>query len=226
MQHYQMKKITYNGEACPRKECAHYLITKDSFEAKLIASLVEAGSGFTAITKRVNDYRVNHLNTNHVGRSCVYLTSLRLKPKVNKIKKRQQGSLNLESEWCRASHRWSLQMCLILGELKEDAIPPKFLVDNKIPDCFSLKKVTKRELKATTIWDETHKDQQAGTIRNGTEIEFRFPWGEDGELDLENGEYADEGTRLNMKYKEQARFSLGMALQIDANGNLAKDEKD
>ena len=132
----------------------------------------------------------------------------------------------MESEWCRASHRWSQQMCLILGELKEDAIPPKFLVENKIPDCFSLKKVTKRELKATTIWDETHKDQQAGTIRNGTEIEFRFPWGEDGELDLENGEYADEGTRLNMKYKEQARFSLGMALQIDANGNIVKDEKD
>ena len=224
---YERNKKEYNGKPNPRKEWAHYLIGTGSYEATLIAELVEAGNGFTAVTRRVNEYRVNHLKVVHVGRSCVYSTSLWLKPVVSVIKKRQQGSLNLESDWCKASHRWALQQCLMLGVLKEDAVPQKFYVDGKIPKCFSIKELPKRDIRALAVWDETHKEQQEleGTLRNGTSVEFRFPWNEDGELDLENGKFRDPGTQLNMKYRDQARFSLGMRCLTDKDGNLVRDSK-
>jgi len=74
----------YTGDAEPRKEWAHCLIPTDSYQAQLIADLIEWEFGFANATFFVNMYRED-TNEIHVGVSTVYEVVKRLKPKINMI---------------------------------------------------------------------------------------------------------------------------------------------
>jgi len=122
---YKDKKEKYTGDAEPRKEWEHYLIPKESYEAQLIADLIEYEFGFSNATCFVNLWREENGKT-HVGRSCVYEVVKRLKPQITMIQKRAQGSFNLDSGWCRANHRWATQLLIKFRLLAADEVPKKF----------------------------------------------------------------------------------------------------
>ena len=132
---FQANDRAYKGEAKPRKEwsSSSYLMPKESYEAQLIAQLIEGDFGFTATMHFVNMYRAEN-DKLHVGRSAVYETCKRLKPTVTKILKRQQGNLDVTSDWCMASHRWATQLLIIFGDLKQDQVPAKFLLVERRED--------------------------------------------------------------------------------------------
>lgn len=100
---FRERSTVCDGSATPRKDWAHCLIKTASFEAQLIADMTEGNFGFMETTRKVNDYRTANRMV-CVGSSCVYLTSKRLKPVVTTIKKRQQGSLDINSGWCCSSN--------------------------------------------------------------------------------------------------------------------------
>jgi hypothetical protein len=216
---YEANGVKYNGEAEPRKEWEHYLIPTQSYQSQLIADLLEGEFGFSETTYFVNLYREEHGLT-HVGRSTVYLTAKRLKPTVTKIKKRQQGSLDLESDWCKASHRWSAQILIMF---RIPIVLPASWTVHGVPRHLSSLVVPQIDIECTQYWDESHKKQRIGMIKNGTNIEYRFPRDEDGKLDLINGRLSARGTELKMKYEKEARFSTGMCLRLDTDGKVVKD---
>ena len=123
----------------PRNVWNRYLIKTTDFEAQLIADMIEGGHGFTKTTDKVNAWRRrNRPDAIEVGRSCVYNLNKRMFPKVMTIKKRPQGSLDPNSDWTQASHRWATQLLLCYGELKQEQAPTKFLLtDLTCPVCSS-----------------------------------------------------------------------------------------
>ena len=196
------------------------MIPLDSYEAQLIADLIEWDFGFTETTFFVNMYRGEN-GSIHVGRTCVYDTCQRMQPVMTKVLKRQQGSYDVNSNWAVANYRFAIQMCLRLGVLEQEEIPleiydPK--KDGDIPDCFNVKELTPFSHANTTYWDETHKKQKLGKIKNGDNIEYRFKRSANGKFDSTNGEYGDRNAEYHMKYEKEARFCAGMVLQIDDDG--------
>ena len=221
IQLYEEKNYKYLGDARPRKEWQHYLIPLDSYEASLIADLIEGDFGFTEATDLVNEYRTD-CGVVTVGRSCVYQTSKRMNPTISKIKKRQQGSLDLNSGWCRASHRWATQLLIMFRE--DITVPEQFYKEGKLPQCYNLDDIPKVDIRCVDWWDETHKKQRVGKVKNGSKLEYRFPRSE-GSLDLESGTIKDAGFSFHMKYEKEARFMLGMRLDVDGQtGEVRKDD--
>ena len=190
----------------------------------MIADLVEADFGFSFTTFFLNLWR-RDAGKPHVGRSTVYEACKRLKSSVTTILKRQQGSIDLDSDWCKASHRWSAQLLIMFGELKREELPAKFLLEGKLPMCFQPAAVRRIKLESIHFWDETHKKQRIGKTRSGTKLEYRFNYDKDGNLDLENGTKRPRSTELKMKYTKEARFCTGTCLKIDSTGNIVYDAK-
>jgi hypothetical protein len=161
----------------------------------------------------------------HLGRSTIYNTSLRLKPNVSAITKRPQGNGNPERGFCRANYRWATQLLLMYGELAQNEVPELFKVDGNYPDCFRVDKVRKLKLEQVGFFDESHKKQKVGKTKNGKNIQVRFRRDANGNLDP-NGELAPKGYQVGMKFDKEARFCFGCALQIDKDGNVLKNDKD
>jgi len=182
---------TYTGAAEPRKEWAHYVIPLKSYQAQLTADLIELGFGFANATYFLNMYLEEH-NLPHVGRSTVYQTIKRLKPKVFMIKKRGQGSHDPTSGWCQANHRWALQLLIMYRQIETQDIPKKFLnADGTLPDCFNEDKLPHIRIDNIDFWDETHKKVRIGkykTVKGGNK------WNRRGET---NGIPVRTGNRRN-----------------------------
>ena len=216
----------YTGDAEPRKEWSHYTIPLNSYQAQLTADLIEWGFGFANTTFHVNMY-LEENNLPHVGRSTIYETVKRMKPKVTMIQKRGQGSHDPNSGWCQANHRWALQMLIMYRQIETQDIPKKFLnADGTLPDCFNEDKLPHIRIENVDFWDETHKKVRIGkykVVKGGKQLEYRFPRGTEG-LYRSNGDYRVRGTEYNMKYDSEARFSTGCAIKLDDEGRPVKDD--
>ena len=160
-----------------------------------------------------------------MGRSTVYNVVKRWKPTVSAIKKRQQGNTDPTSNWCMASHNWSLQLLVRFRQIAAPEITaPKFkLADGQLRICFRECELPPIKLEQVDFWDESHKKQRVGKCKNGQQIEYLFPRDENGKLDLENGSYGERGFVLKMKYEQEARFCLGCCLDLDSNGEVKLD---
>ena len=75
------------------------LIKVGTAEEQIIADRIEDGDSLTAATEAVNDYRIKHGITPHVGRSAVLSAYHRLEPVVTHIALRPQGNFDPGSPW-------------------------------------------------------------------------------------------------------------------------------
>lgn len=221
---YQSRSIPYDGSAEGRKEWTRYIIPLDSYEAEMVADCMEAGFGLDFTTWKVNLYRLEE-GEEHVGRSSVYQAMLRLKPEVTAITKRPQGNMDPSSNFCQANYRWATQLLLMYGDLDQKDVPEMFKVNGDFPECFQSEKLRKLKLEQITWFDESHKKQKVGRIKNGKNIQMRFKRNEEGKPDPE-GEYLPRGYEVAMKFAKEARFCYGCVLEIDDKGNMKKNSKD
>lgn len=180
---HKEKGAPHLGENEPRKEWAHCETPLDSFEAQVIADVIEQSFGFTETTFFVN-LQQEEEGKEPVGRSCLCQTVQRMKPVVTVIQKCQQGSTDVNSSWAVASHRWAAQNLIRLGELKSRDLTLDLWDGENIPDCFNDEKLTKINVLCVQEWDETHKQQRVGAAKNGEMIEHRFPRTDHGKLDF------------------------------------------
>jgi hypothetical protein len=211
---YQARKLQYDGSAEARKEWTNYKVATDSYEAKVIADCMESGFGLDFMTWFVNLYRIEE-QKEHIGRSTVYNTSLCLKPDVSAITKRPQGNCDPDSAFCQANYRWSTQLLLMYGELSQNEVPESFKDnDGNYPDCFQVDKLPKLKIQQIGWFDESHKKQKVGKMKNGKKIQMRFRRDAEGNLDP-NGELAPKGYEVGMKYDKEARFCFGCVLELD-----------
>ena len=222
---YEAKGDKYDGAGEPRKEWMHHLIGLDTFEAQLIADLIEGEFGFTNTAYFVNLYREEEHKI-HVGRTTVYNCVKQIKPTVSMIKKRQQGNTDANSNWCRASHNWALQLLVMFQQIEPQEITNKKFLDEEgyLRKCFRESELPAIKIEQVDFWDETHKKQRVGKCKNGgVQLEYLFPRDESGKLDLTHCDCRERGTSLKMKYEQEARFMTGCCLDLDANGVVKMD---
>ncbi len=101
-------------------------------------------------------------------------------------------------------------------------LPPSWTVP-QLPRNLDVLVVAQIHIECVHWWDESHKKQRIGKVKNGSSIEYQFPRDEDGKLDLLHGHLSKRGTELKMKYEKEARFSTGMCLRLDCDGEVVKD---
>ena len=199
---YKAQGKEYKGEKEPRKAWVNLLIPIKLYESQLIAELISGDFGFPMTTHFVNQYRQEHGKI-HVGHSTIYEACKQMKPSVTKILKRQQGSLDLESDWCIVSHCWATQRLIMFGYLKPEELPAKFLdEDGKVPKCFDAAHVRRIIPECINWWDETHKNQRIGKARNGTKLEWRFKLDGSASLEIVNGTLLPRSMELKMNIHE------------------------
>jgi hypothetical protein len=58
--------------------------------------------------------------------------------------------------------------------LKQEEVPECFKVDDEYPDCFRADKVRQLVLQQASWFDESHKKQKVGKLKNGKKIQMRF----------------------------------------------------
>jgi hypothetical protein len=129
-----------------------------------------------------------------------------------------------DSNFCKANYRWATQQLLRYGALKQAEVPTIFQVNGEYPKCFQVDKLKPLRLEQITWFDESHKKQHVGKMKNDKKIQMRFRRNADGKLDP-NGELCPKGYEVGMKFSKEARFCFGAALQIDANGDVVTDDK-
>ncbi|CAB9506549.1 hypothetical protein SEMRO_270_G104380.1 [Seminavis robusta] len=137
------------------------------------------------------------------------------------IKKRQQGSLNKESNWAKANFRWATQLLIRSGRFPDSELH-KLMVDGPdgekvLPDCFNKEKLPCFNDYNVIYFDESHKKVRVGTIgSNGKPVQIRFKRLANGKIAKpgEGGSYREAGTELGMKYTEEARFCLGVGKKM------------
>jgi hypothetical protein len=76
-------------------------------------------------------------------------------------------------------------------------------------DCFEPTKLQDLSIYQIAFWDEVHKEQVVGV---GGDVTYVFPQDENG-VYLQDGNVADQATKLHMKYMEQGRFWCGRAVR-------------
>lgn len=206
------------NQVFPRKFNNH-LTPQGSFQEQLVADLIEDGNSFTHATHLLNEHRREEGISNFVGRSTVYQAAQRLKPKVTAIAKRQQGSLNLESNWCQANYGWATQLLIRCDVLPPDEVEKLKLEDGTLPTFYDKAKLKPLNLDGVTFWDEAHKQMRGGNKAAGSKKERRFKRDANGKIDP-NGEYRPRSTELKMKHTEEARFSFGVAKRGDKGFRL------
>jgi hypothetical protein len=124
-----------------------------------------------------------------------------MEPIVTKVLKRQQGSHDTMSNWAIANYRWSVQVLLRMGVLEVKDIPKDLYdkdKDGDLPNCFNPEKLTPIDIKSMAYWDETHKRQKLGKIRNGGNFEYRFKRDEHGNV-ASTRQYGERNTQYQMK---------------------------
>lgn len=218
---YQERGLVYTGSNERRKEYTQHLIPVPSYEAQLIADCTEVGFGLSLTTWKVNLYRIQEGKI-HVGRSTIRNTMLRMKPDVSAITKRPQGNQDPASAFCQANYRWATQILIMFGELTQEQVPEDFKVNGEWPKCFQVEHIRKVVLPNVTWFDEAHKKQRVGKIKNGKKVQTRFPRNEAGEFDP-NGTYLPKGYELGMKYAKEARFMYGCTLELENDGSAKLD---
>ena len=209
------------GQTPPRRQRNDHLIPIGSCQEQLIADLIEDGCSFAQAAHILNEHRKEEGITTCVGRTTVWHAIQRLKPKVTAIRKRQQGSLDENSNWCRVNVRWATQLMTRHGMFPAEELEKLKDDDGELPDCCNIDKLRPLDLRGVTFWDKVHKQVRGGNKVGcaGCRKERRFKRDPvTGKLDP-NGEHADPTMELKMKCTEEARFSFGVAMKVDDEGN-------
>eukprot|EP00956_Cyclotella_meneghiniana_P020465 scaffold36269_cov40-Cyclotella_meneghiniana.AAC.2 len=205
-------------------------IKQGSIQQKLIADYREKGLSFTETTMMINRYCYeNGLET--VTRSAVVTMEGLMKPKYIPIKKRPQGSDDVNSTWAKCRYRFVTQLLIRMGyhnasyldedEIKEgavdlDALTREFPDENGgLPDFFNPVELPPLDLDAIGWWDEMHKKCFIGQYREGQKVNVQFPRNEEGGFDI-NGTYSGDdvaASNLQVKYEKEGRLCLGVAVR-------------
>ena len=126
------------------------MIDADSFDAQLIADMIEVGYSYQKCTIALN-MKKNQMNLPFVTFSAVYGVANRLDPVRRTVKKRKQGSFNPDDKWSKARKGWTKQLLVRLGKLhlnSEDG--------EEIKACYDITKMPTINLPQVVFWDETH----------------------------------------------------------------------
>ena len=182
-------------------------IRMDSHEAQIIADGIESGLSLVRVWQNVNRHRSEN-NDDLVSQSSIYYALRKMRPKMVNIKKRKQGSSEPESNWAQARYAWTRQLLARFGKLKErhpQHGPIERRFDGDLQGKLSLHQVV--------WWDETHRKCLIGGQNPSKTFQILFPRNENGDLDIENGEYSKERkTVLNVKYEKECCLGLGVAM--------------
>ena len=206
--------FTYTGDT-NRSSCGQKVsITVKSVEAQILADCLENGQSLNKAMIVVN----THCSRN--GVKCVSKSVLRrlikeMKPIKCQLEKKKQGSRDKTSKWARARMNWVTYLLVQLGKVKIQRD-----VNGNIPEWFDEEKVAPLELQQIVWWDETHQKCVIGNqLLVGQDGYFKFPRSENGEIDIENGQYKTEGIAyLSVKYDNEIRLALGCAMVLDQSG--------
>ena len=156
------------------------------------------GLGIAQTHQILNVHR-RAINQPPVCQSTVYdVLRYQLRPKVDRVGKRKQGSTDPTDDWSKAQYRWTSQLPIRLGlkQIPEDA-----------EECF--RDLPSLDINQIAFWDEMHKGQVIGYSGNRS---YRFKINSEGIFDFINGKIASEASAaLHMKYPQQARLCFGVA---------------
>ncbi len=121
--------------------------------------------GYTGTYQLLNEYRVSQ-GMEPVVLSTVYLTVLKLQPKVDRTTWGKQGSADPGAAWLKARLGWTKQLLVLLGELE---------ANENDDNCF--KDLPLLTIHRVIFWDEMHKEQIVGHVGGWS---YRFPMDMDG----------------------------------------------
>ena len=203
-----MEDKEYTGQSIRKKRGPQSMFSYKDEEAKILAKAMEEGLGLRHATFRVNNYRILK-GLEIVGMSCPHNLFQKLKPKFSTVGKMKQGSNDPKSPWARARLRWVKQLIIMFRAY--DKLEDLDLDPNNLEDCFNPEKLAEVKIDQVAWWDEHHIECIIAGL-GGNNIQISFPTDEEGNLDPVNGKIRSlQRKKLNVKYKKQGRFSLGVA---------------
>ena len=109
--------VKYTGKNVTKKHGRPYLLSSSS-EINLLANSMQTHLGLRYTTLPINFHSHTHCD-NAVSMSTVDLAFRRLRPKITKIQKIQQGTKN-EGKWKDARYRQLKQWLIMLNRLPEE----------------------------------------------------------------------------------------------------------
>ena len=154
-----------------------HVLKVDSSASQVIADCLESGLSVEKKREILNNHRLES-GLEGVSRSAVDSLVMRMKPKIEVITKRKQGSKDPQNPWSRARLLWSKKLLIRFGELPTEEGVPHFNQDL----------VGKLELDQVVWWDETHRKCLIGGLTNRN-FTMKFKRDENGKLDFNNGKY-------------------------------------
>ena len=190
------------------------VISLDSPEAQIIADGMESGLSIKKTWYNVNWHR-KEADKEMVSEYSIYSAIRRMKPKLNKIQKRKQGSSDPDSTWSRARFEWATQLLVRFGKLKPQDFP------QPLERRFDRDSIGHLHLHQVVWWDETHRKCLIGGLSATKDVYLSFPRDSNGKLKVKGGKYSDKKvSRLNVKYEKECRMGLGCAVvaPLDPDG--------
>ena len=192
---FQVKDVTKYKGRTPK-------ISIKSASAQIIADCIESGLSVKRACYQLNEHLFEN-NEETVSESAVYHLIKTLKPQVNVVKKRKQGSTDPSHKWSRIRYGFCKQLLARFG-VKQ--------FPNDRP-CFNRSVAGPLEVSQVVWWDETHRKCLVGGLSSSKEFVLKFKRNSEGKLDADNGEYSKEECRkLDCKYEQEGRFGLGCAV--------------
>ena len=214
----------YTGERARDLSHARALLQIDSPDAAVMADAMERGLGLSKATAAVNTARVRR-GLDPVGRSAVYSLHLRCKPVVTAIELCKQGKTDPYSHWAVARYAWVTQLLLRLGE-SDVRLPCLPVIDGvqtqgPVPLWYCRERLTAIDIRRVGWFDEVHMEPviaSGGVKAKGRAKQVRYrrdpvtgrPTGSD------SGVLAPRKYRMKVKYSEQCRLMLGVALNASS----------
>ena len=207
------------------------IITLGSIEEQMVADHMERGLGLTQTTNLINLHR-QESGLEEVGRSAVYSAHLRLDPVETPISDAKQGTFDEESPWAKARLMWVLQLLIRFGimtglaawNLYSRGVPFSTDDPNLLPAFFTLALIGQLSIYQISFWDETHRKVQVGGKGHegaNSRMQVRYLRDEEGKLDR-GGALAPPKQQLKMKYPEETRLCLGVAMTAEGVGRRAR----
>jgi hypothetical protein len=134
------------------------ILSVESVEAQIIADALEQGTSIPNACWLANKHR------KETGEDSLCIAPVRnlikrMKPSVEKIKKRAQGSLSATSVQAKAKLGWNIQLLVRFGKLSPAELDNCKDSNGNLPDCYSLgvRDCTRLNVDGTAWWDECHK---------------------------------------------------------------------
>ena len=211
-----IKNVEYTGQNVKKRRGPMPELNYKSREAEIIAQTMEDGLGIRHASFRVNFWRQGK-GKEVLGMTCIHSLFQKLKPKFSVVGKMKTGSNDATSEWAKARLKWCIQLVLIFRayvNLEDLGLDPDPM---KNPDCFNPTKLEHVKLTQVAWWDEHHIECVIAGL-GGNNLQIRFPKNEDGTLNPDGGTISKVVRKtLNVKYKKQGRYCLGVA-KVSING--------